>query len=82
MSDLRETTLSIEVVGDRIFPMRTGIPVTAYADESGIVSKVTIDYENTLKLITYVMADLLRTISEQVARQAVQIQDLQKLLNK
>ena len=82
MSDLRETTLDIEVVGDYGIQMKSDIPVTAYADESGTVSKVIIHSDEVLKLAIYIANHCVEAIAEQVKRQGEQIRDIQNLLNK
>jgi hypothetical protein len=82
MSDLRETTLDLEVIGDYGTALKSGILVTAYADESGTVSKVMIHSDEVLKLAIYIATHAGEIISEQVKRQGEQIRDIQNLLAK
>ena len=82
MSDLRDTILNIEVVGDYGIALKPGIPVTAYADESGTVSRVTIHFEEILKLAIYMATHSGEMLLEQVKRQGEQISDIQNLPNK
>jgi hypothetical protein len=82
MSDLRSTTLNLEIVGHYTPLLKSDIPVTAYADESGTVSKVTIHSDEISKLAIYIATHCVEVIAEQVKRQGEQIQELQALVTK
>jgi hypothetical protein len=79
MSDLKATTLNINVIGDGALTLKPDIPITAYTDESGTVSRVTIHVEELVKLAIYMATHYVETFVEQVDRQGKQIRDLQNL---
>jgi hypothetical protein len=76
MSDLRDTIVNIQLVTPYGSRRVTEIPVTAYADESGTVSKVEIQLDDVLKFIICLPAYLGPMISEELQREADRIAQL------
>jgi hypothetical protein len=78
MSDLRDTTLNIEVVGKSGARIKTEVPVIAYADESGTASKVEIQLEDVVKLAVNTITPWVEMLTEIVIKQGEQIRVLQE----
>jgi hypothetical protein len=78
MSDLRDTTLNIEVVGKSGALIKTEVPVIAYADESGTASKVEIQLEDVVKLAVNTITPWVEMLTEIVIKQGEQIRVLQE----
>jgi hypothetical protein len=78
MSDLRDTTLNIEVVGKSGARIKTEVPVIAYADESGTASKVEIQLEDVVKLAVNTITPWVEMLTEIVVKQGEQIRVLQE----
>jgi hypothetical protein len=78
MSDLRDTTLNIEVVGKSGARIKTEVPVIAYADESGTASKVEIQLEDVVKLAVNTITPWVEMLTQIVVKQGEQIRVLQE----